>query len=93
MSQAKRAERSGLLLSLVYRKVTCDISKSKKAICRFFFEFLGAVRDLRKRQRNEEYKHQKAKIQQLFQTINNDGIFIRISFRMYANDFWSSNLH
>jgi hypothetical protein len=35
VSQAKSAERSGLLLSLVYRKVTCDISKSKKPFADF----------------------------------------------------------
>jgi uncharacterized protein with von Willebrand factor type A (vWA) domain len=46
-SLAKRAERSGLLLSLVYRKGTCDISKSKRPFTNLFFAFLGAVRDRR----------------------------------------------
>jgi hypothetical protein len=39
VSQAKRAERSGLLQSLVYRKVTCDISNSKNPFANFSLSF------------------------------------------------------
>ena len=51
----------GLLLSLVYRKVTCDISKSKKPFADFSLSFQARSETGANRQRNEEKRQMKEK--------------------------------